>query len=374
MNHNQENRKAYPEPSALLTKRTEEHWVGFRNRLIEWFEREGRDLPWRETKDPYKIWLSEVILQQTQVKQGWDYYLRFIEHYPTVLDLATAPEDEILLLWQGLGYYSRALNLHTAAKQIVQRHGGHFPQNRKEIAALKGIGPYTTAAIMSIAYDEPLAVLDGNVFRILSRLEGSEIPIDTTVGRKYYQTLADLYLDQQRPSKYNQALMDLGAMICRPRQPLCTQCPVANFCQAAGNNELTSRLPLKAKSIPITTIYMDYLLWIQEGGIYIEERNKDGIWKGLYQLPLRESQERYMTPEELQEWVNRLSNEGDASLLESIDLPPHRLTHRLLKIRVHIISATTSLPSPYLLIPDSSHAEYAFPKPLRAFLDRHFNK
>lgn len=347
----------------------EERLSLFRHALVEWYREYGRALPWRETKDPYRIWLSEVILQQTQVVQGWDYYLRFIDKYPNVKALAAAPEDEIMLMWQGLGYYSRALNLHHAAKQIVEWHGGVFPKKVEEVAKLKGVGPYTTAAIMSIAYDEPLAVVDGNVYRVLSRVGAYEVPIDETYGQRFYRNLADLYLDKERPSLYNQAMMDLGAMICKPRNPSCDECPIARYCESCNNLELVSQLPIKSKSTKVTPLFMDYFLLLDGGTFFVEERDKKGIWKGLYQLPLVERLDRCMTPDEVVEKLRK-----DATVIEHIELPAHRLTHRLITITVHVCEVLSREAfDRYQSHPISEHHKLAFPKPLRHFLDRYFD-
>lgn len=196
------------------------------SRLLEWYGREGRDLPWRRTRDPYRIWISEVILQQTRVAQGMSYYHRFLELFLDVAALASAPEDLVLKCWQGLGYYSRARNLLAAARRIVETHGGVFPTDYADVRALPGVGDYTAAAICSIAYDEPCAALDGNVFRVLSRLYDLDTPIDTTFGRRTFAALADSLIDRQRPGLYNQAIMDFGALCCLPAQPCCTECPL----------------------------------------------------------------------------------------------------------------------------------------------------
>lgn len=347
------------------TMRSEEELSLFRSRLLGWFGEYGRDLPWRGINDPYKIWLSEIILQQTQVIQGWDYYERFVEKYPTVADLAAAQEDEILLMWQGLGYYSRALNMHHAAQQIVTKHGGTFPRERKEVSELKGVGPYTTAAIMSIAYNEPLAVVDGNVYRVLSRVEACEEPIDTTQGQKVYRALADAYLNKSAPGQYNQAIMDLGAMICTPRNPRCSECPVRKVCRSSESSALIELLPIKAKRLAVRDHYMDFFLKIVGEDIIVEERDRRGIWKGLYQFPLIEHQDQFMTPNEVTKYLG-----SEWRLEETKELTPHRLTHRLLHIRVHICYGTS--PNDQLLLPISQHHTLAFPKPLRQFLDTYF--
>ncbi|MDO5017237.1 MAG: A/G-specific adenine glycosylase [Porphyromonas sp.] len=350
---------------------SEERLSLFRYRLIRWFVRNGRALPWRGIKDPYKIWVSEIILQQTQVVQGWDYYLRFIEKYPTVGALAQAEDEEVLLLWQGLGYYSRAHNMLTAARQIVDRHGGSFPTTAKEVSQLKGIGPYTTAAIMSIAYDAPLAVVDGNVYRVLSRVEASEMPIDTTAGQKYYRALADRYLDRAQPGQYNQAIMDLGAMVCTPRNPLCHDCPLGELCLSRDRSELINLLPIKAKKTAVKTHYLDYFLYLTENHLFIEQRDKKGIWKSLYQFPLHYGTEAFLSPDEVARQIGEAWQSD-----QSVDLPPHKLTHRLLNIRIHICRPTGDGATPpstgVQKIRIEEHPRYAFPKPLRAFLDRAF--
>lgn len=356
------------EARLTLDNFPEERRVSFRDALIGWFRNHGRVLPWRETKDPYKIWLSEVILQQTQVIQGKDYYLRFIKHFPDVKALAEADEDEILLLWQGLGYYSRALNLHHAAQQIVKEYGGFFPRDPILIARLKGVGPYTTAAIMSIAYDYPMAVVDGNVYRVLSRVGSFEVPIDLTIGKKFFQEVADLFLDREQPSLYNQAMMDLGAMVCTPRQPLCSECPVVEYCESANRPHLISLLPIKAKNTKVSTFFMDFFFLVQDESFYVQVGEKKGIWKGLYRLPLINQEERFMTEDEIMEFL------GESwTLMETHQLPSHRLTHRLLNIRVHMCEGRMESTShTYKLQPIAEHHQLAFPRPLRQFLDTLF--
>ncbi|MDD7437377.1 MAG: A/G-specific adenine glycosylase [Bacteroidales bacterium] len=341
----------------------------FRRLLLSWFDQYGRILPWRGITDPYRIWVSEIILQQTQVVQGWDYYMRFIEAYPDVSALANARDEDVLLLWEGLGYYSRAHNMLVAARQVVEQHGCIFPQTEEEVSALKGIGPYTTAAIMSIAYNQPLAVVDGNVYRVLSRVEASEEPIDTTQGQKYYRLLASDYLDHSQPGKYNQAMMDLGAMICTPRSPKCHECPIAPLCKSRENKALIELLPIKAKKLVVDNRYLDYFLLIDGDCFWVERRDNKGIWKGLYQLPLVENTERALGENEIREKIR-----GSWALEKSIDLQPHRLTHRLLHIRIHLCYALTEthLPSSFKKIKLSEHPTLAFPKPLRHFLDQYF--
>lgn len=331
---------------------------------MEWFRHHGRDLPWRRTKDPYKIWVSEIILQQTQVVQGRAYYERFVDELPDVKSLAEVSDDKLLMLWQGLGYYSRAHNLKHAAQQIMEDYAGHFPQQEQDVRSLKGVGPYTTAAIMSIAFNYPLAVVDGNVYRVVSRLLATETPIDTTEGKKLYAQFADKLLDRENPSHYNQALMDLGAMICTPRNPLCAECPVQQLCQSKGTN-LVDLLPLKAKRTQVIEKHLTFYLYLQESTFAVERRGKTGIWKGLYQLPLQVSDTPYSAPP--------LPDEG-WNIIEEIRLPDHRLSHRLLHIHVIVCSPGTEkrLSTKYDWIKIEDHSKFAFPKPLRAFLDRYF--
>ncbi len=334
--------------------------------LLEWFRLNGRDLPWRGTKDPYKIWVSEIILQQTQVVQGRAYYERFINALPDVKALASVSDDSLLVLWQGLGYYSRAHNLKYSAQLIMERYAGVFPNTVDGVASLKGVGPYTTAAIMSIAYDYPLAVVDGNVYRVLSRLMGSEHPIDTVPGRRYYADLANLLLDPNFPSHYNQAMMDLGALVCTPRNPSCEDCPVCSLCQSRGTT-LVNLLPRKEKRTQVAERYLYFYLYIHDGRFAVERRGKSGIWKGLYQLPLDVSESPKTLPMCLKDWT----------VVDEIILPDHRLSHRLLHIKVYICNqkedAVNDKSCDYDWVKVSEHQDLAFPKPLRAFLDQYFS-
>lgn len=350
-----------PQESVL----SEDFVLSFRSKLIDWFHLNGRDLPWRRTKDPYKIWVSEIILQQTQVVQGRAYYERFISELPNVEALANVSEDRLLMLWQGLGYYSRAHNLKYSAQKIMTEYGGIFPNTPEGVRSLKGVGPYTTAAIMSIAYDYPLAVIDGNVYRVLSRLLASDAPIDTTEGKRYYEEQADRFLDKSSPSDYNQAIMDLGAVVCTPRNPLCHSCPVQSLCQSYGT-DLVELLPRKEKRTQVAQRYMYFYLYLHDDSFAVERREKKGIWKGLYQLPLFVSNSAKTAPSPpLEGWT----------VVDELVLPDHRLSHRLLHIKVLVCYSEPPVDTSshnYEWIHTADHKEYAFPKPLRAFLDRYF--
>lgn len=260
--------------------------------LIFWYLQNKRELPWRKTKDPYRVWLSEIMLQQTRVAQGLPYFLKFTEAFPTVFDLAKAEESEVLKLWQGLGYYSRARNLHFTAKYISEELEGVFPKSYKELLQLKGVGDYTASAIASICYDESFAVVDGNVYRVLSRYFGVATSINSTKGIKEFKELAQTVIDETQPGVYNQAIMDFGALHCKPQNPLCDECPLAESCVALANNSV-KELPVKEKKIKIKKRYFNYLVPVTEDNqTVLEERVGKGIWQGLYQFPLVETKKK----------------------------------------------------------------------------------
>ena len=299
----------------------------FNIQLENWYKTHGRDLPWRQTSDPYLIMLSEFILQQTQVSQGMDYYLRFAERFPTVESLAGASEEEVLRLWQGLGYYSRARHLHAAAKLVEA--AGHFPQDYGFVRALPGVGDYTAAAIMSFAFGEPYAVLDGNVQRVLSRHFGISEPIDTTQGRKLLRTLADEMLDRKHPALYNQAIMDFGALQCKPAAPVCESCPLAETCQALQDHTV-DKLPVKAKRTAVRDRYLIYIyVRTTEGETLIHRRGSGDIWQGLFEFPLIES-EKPMSIAEVEQQINRHLPFANYQLQLVARDVRHQLTHQRL--------------------------------------------
>ena len=267
----------------------------FSRALLPWYRENRRDLPWRRTTDPYRIWLSEVILQQTRVDQGLAYWKRCVKHYPRVRDLAAAPEDEVLKLWQGLGYYRRARNLLAAAKQVVDEHDGKFPQDHKALMRLKGVGDYTASAIASICFGLPEPVVDGNVYRVLSRAFGIATPIDSTAGRKEFRTLAATLLDREEPGDHNQAVMELGATVCTPRSPRCGECPLARKCIARATDR-AGELPVKQGRTTLRTRYFNYLHIVVAGRTYLRKRTGKDIWQGLYEFPLIESKKVLSEP------------------------------------------------------------------------------
>ncbi len=266
----------------------------FYNYLQMWYLSNKRDLPWRNCIDPYKIWLSEVILQQTRVNQGLPYYLKFEKHYPTVQDLANASEEEILKLWQGLGYYSRARNLHAAAKMVIQDFDGKFPNQYKDLIKLKGIGQYTASAIASFSSKEAVAVVDGNVYRVLSRIFGIFTPINSSEGIKEFQKLADQLLDSKDPDIHNQAIMEFGALQCTPKKPNCMYCPFSKDCYAYQKGAIEA-LPEKIKKTKIRTRHFHYLIITNDNEILISKRSQKGIWQHLYEFPLIETEKKVTT-------------------------------------------------------------------------------
>jgi A/G-specific adenine glycosylase len=257
--------------------------------LIKWYNTNKRDLPWRDTTNPYIIWLSEVILQQTRVDQGYAYFNKFIQTYPTVDLLAKANEDEVLKLWQGLGYYSRARNLHAAAKAIVENYNGVFPKEYKDILGLKGVGEYTAAAIASFAYNEPYAVVDGNVYRVLSRIFAIEEPIDSSKGKKVFAELARELLDDTHADLHNQAIMEFGALQCVPVSPVCAVCPASGMCMAYAQRKV-AEYPKKGGKQKVRDRYFNYLDIRVGHNMFLQKRTKKDIWQNLYELPLIETE------------------------------------------------------------------------------------
>ena len=257
--------------------------------LINWYKKNQRDLPWRNTKDPYYIWLSEIILQQTQVEQGLPYYLKFTSKYNTIKKLAAANDDDVMKLWQGLGYYNRAANMLKTARSIVSEQQAVFPKSYDELIKLSGIGPYTAAAISSFAFNEARAVVDGNVSRVLSRLFEIDQPINSSKGKILFSSIANEIIDKKNPGMHNQAMMELGAMVCKPRQPLCEECPIQLNCEAFKKNNF-HEFPVKTKKNQPKNRHVNYFYIEQNGKTYIIQRTEKKIWKGLFELPNFESE------------------------------------------------------------------------------------
>lgn len=309
------------------------------NTLINWYEQNKRELPWRNINDPYKIWISEIILQQTRVNQGMDYYLRFIQRFPAVSDLAAAEEDEVLKYWQGLGYYSRARNLHKASKQIMSVYKGIFPTQHNDILALAGIGDYTAAAICSFAYNQPYAVVDGNVYRVISRLFGIETPIDSSAGKKEFAVKATSLLSLKEPGTHNQAIMEFGALQCVPVSPDCLNCPLNKSCKAFELNLVTS-LPVKEKKTKVTNRFFNYLFIEFQGNTFLQKRTAKDVWQNLFEFPLIETDKLLSSEDLLQnESFKRIFNGISEVTLQRTSNPmKHILSHRVIYAQFITIS------------------------------------
>lgn len=304
----------------------------FSDKVVEWYLRHKRDLPWRDTKDPYNVWLSEIILQQTRVIQGLPYYLRFIERFPSVQDLASASEQEVLRLWQGLGYYTRARNLHKCAKVIVSTHNGEFPKTFEKLLNLPGIGDYTAAAIASFSFKEPVAVVDGNVFRVLSRVFGIKNEINTPEGKRVFASLANSLLNTKMPDVHNQALMEFGALRCIPKNPPCSMCDFISVCYAANHN-FQSLLPRKVKSRPSRKRFFYYVIIQHGNALLMRKRSEKDIWHGLYDFYSIENEKPIKKDQLLTEVREAF---GDDIHMENLTISSgykHILTHQVILAR-----------------------------------------
>lgn len=391
----------------------------FANTIISWFRENGRALPWRETRDPYAIWLSEIILQQTRIAQGWEYWERFMAQYPTVEDLAAAHEDEVLKLWQGLGYYSRARNLHTAAKQIVAL--GHFPDTLEGIKQLKGVGDYTAAAIGSFAFDIPAAVVDGNVYRVLARYFGIDTPINSTQGKKEFAALAQSLLPSSKSSDflslssvsdsqsslspasdslsssslvaaYNQAMMDFGAIQCTPQSPKCLLCPLAETCEAMRSNRV-AELPVKQKTLKVKTRHLSYIYIRCKGETAIHRRGEGDIWQGLWEpfnasdiaevcaspssaQPSPSSAKTSTSPTKFSPFKSELAASLHLSNVDGLQLlaqdVKHVLTHRILLADFYLLEteARPQLPDDYIWIKEEEIEDYGIPRLIELMLEK----
>ncbi|MHB9054609.1 MAG: A/G-specific adenine glycosylase [Paludibacteraceae bacterium] len=298
--------------------------------LKDWYYINKRILPWRETTDPYNIWISEIILQQTRVNQGYDYYIRFIERFPDVKSLSDTNEQEVLKYWQGLGYYSRARNLYKAACKIISDFNGRFPKTYDEILSLSGIGEYTASAISSFAYNQPYATVDGNIFRVIARLSGNETPINTSNGKKLFTGMAQELLDKQKPGLHNQTIMEFGALQCVPLSPDCENCPLQNYCEAYKLN-LVNTLPVKQGKTKVSNRYFNYFYIKNDRFTYLQKRTKKDIWQNLFEFPLIET-DKSVDSEELMKTESFIQFfEGCKIRIEKISNPlKHVLSHRII--------------------------------------------
>ncbi|MEN9335330.1 MAG: hypothetical protein RLZZ500_317 [Bacteroidota bacterium] len=344
--------------------------MDFTNSLLLWYLENQRELPWRQTRNPYCIWLSEIMLQQTRVAQATPYYFRFLEALPTVQDMAQAEEESILKLWQGLGYYSRARNMHYTAKQIVTEFQGNFPNSYKSLLQLKGVGEYTAAAIASISYNEPVAVVDGNVYRVLARFFGIETDIASSKAKKEFTALANTLLDQKRPAQFNQALMEFGAIHCTPKNPKCENCVLQSAC-IAFRDKKTDTLPVKLKKTKVTNRYFHYLIFEDpEGKTLLEKRTEKGIWHNLFQFPLLETTESKPYEEILRILEEDHANKSIKSIrVLNNEAVLHKLSHQNLYIRFYKISLNKKLTSG---LPPESLEDYPFPIVIYNFIKSYY--
>jgi A/G-specific adenine glycosylase len=330
--------------------------------ILQWYQKNKRDLPWRATNNPYFIWLSEVILQQTQVIQGLNYYYKFIESFPTVTHLASAQQEDVLKLWQGLGYYSRARNLHKAAQTIVYNYNGIFPSSYNDILKLSGVGPYTASAITSMAYELPYPVLDGNVYRFIARLYNIDLPINQPKTYTAFQQILSEMMVNQKPSTFNNAMMEMGAMVCKPVQPLCQNCPVLTFCEAYKKGTI-NQLPVKLNKVKIKTRVFNYIYFNLEGAFYLEKRTLKDIWENMYQLPLIETN----TLIDESEIVLMLKEKkwGDALKVKfEMDLS-HQLTHQKILVKVwscNVDNKSFRTEKEWIKVDEDSYKKYPIPK------------
>lgn len=318
--------------------------MSFAPKILNWYLEHQRNLPWRETRDPYKVWLSEIILQQTRVAQGMPYYLKFVEAFPMVYDLAEAPEEQVLKLWQGLGYYSRARNLHATAKMVVNDFDGEFPKTYKELKSLKGVGDYTASAIASFCFDVPEPVVDGNVYRVLSRYFGVDIPINSTQGIKYFKELAREVMDAENIRDYNQGIMEFGAVQCAPKKPYCLLCPLKESCVALQESKV-DQLPVKLNKTKVRNRYFNYIVLLDDdGNTVLEQRIGKGIWQNLYQFPLIES-EKQLQAKELSPLIDQKDAVPETTSISLYNKEPivHKLSHQHLHTQFWILKTSDIL-------------------------------
>jgi A/G-specific adenine glycosylase len=334
--------------------------------LISWYQNNRRDLPWREDPVPYKVWLSEIILQQTRVEQGLPYFYRFIAQFPDVNALAAATEDEVLKLWQGLGYYSRARNLHKTAKIISEAYNGVFPSKYEQLIQLAGVGPYTAAAIASIAFNEAKAVVDGNVIRVISRIFGISDPVDEKITLQKIQGIASELISNQNPSEFNQAMMEFGALQCIPNNPNCEQCVLKSICIAHAHH-LVNNLPYKSKKIKRKSRYLHFAIITDGHGVLLEKREQKDIWEGLYQFPLLEKHDP--NPLEIAELLTYLNCEG--TLININEVKKHVLTHQDIYACFYHFESDKITSSKFPMVSLSDLHTFALPRLIDRYLENY---
>lgn len=331
------------------------HHIG--NKLLKWYDKNARDLPFRKTKDPYKIWICEIVFQQTRIAQGLNHYNNFIERFPDVQTLAESPEDEVLLYWKGLGYYSRAINIHKASQQIINDYNGIFPSDYDEILKLKGIGKYTAAAVSSICFDGKMPAVDGNFYRVLSRIFADNFDISNSRAFNYFSELSNLIMPEN-VGDFNQAMMDLGSEICKPKNPLCGECPINDDCLAFSLNKV-SEFPVKTKKTKAQDLQLQYYFVHKNGQFLIQQRKDDFIWKKLFEFPT-------MISEDL------------IPFIKSVKTVNHKLTHKNLSIEIFNVEVDSEsvwsdfiAKNDYIVTDVESSHEKSFPKPLENYIQNY---
>ena len=344
----------------------------FSTKIIDWYQKNKRELPWRQEVNPFLIWLSEVILQQTRVNQGLPYYLKFVRNYPTIKDLANASEEKILKDWQGLGYYSRARNLYAAAKTIVKKHKGRFPATFQEILNLKGVGPYTAAAISSLAYNLPHAAIDGNVQRVIARVFGIKKAVNNSAGKKEIEEVLEKIFDKKRPGDFNQAIMEFGALCCKPKQPLCNGCIFELDCFARKNNFIEV-LPVKEKKVKIKPRYFIYIVPRMGKNEFIVKRIGNDIWKNLHEFPLIELDKPLHNPDEKKIKLLLRKKRWKYKITHISSEYKHVLTHRIIYARFISLDMNKNFKPEknWIKKPIHNHDDFAFPVLIQKYFEHH---
>jgi len=327
------------------------------NKLLKWYDKNARDLPFRKTKDPYKIWICEIVFQQTRIAQGLNHYNNFIERFPDVKTLAESSEDDVLLYWKGLGYYSRAINIHKASQQIINDYNGVFPSNYEEILKLKGIGKYTAAAVSSICFNAKMPAVDGNFYRVLSRIFADDFDISNSRAFNYFSELSTLIMPEN-VGDFNQAMMDLGSEICKPKNPLCGECPVNADCLAFSLHK-TSQFPVKTKKVKAEDLHLKYYFVHRNGKFLIQQRKDDFIWKKLFEFPL-------------------IISEDLNTFIKSVKIVNHKLTHKNLSIEIFNVEVDSEsawedfiAQNNYIITDVEGSHERSFPKPLENYIQNY---
>lgn len=327
--------------------------------IADWYRQNSRSLPWRQTNNPYFIWLSEIIMQQTRIEQGTAYYNKFTTNYPSIIDLANADEKQILNDWQGLGYYSRARNLHLSAKIVRDEFNGNFPSTYDDIIKLKGVGNYTAAAISSFAYNEKKAVVDGNVYRLLSRVFDIATPIDSSKGKKEFQLLADELIPSENPGSHNQAIMEIGSLVCTPKSPNCEECPLIELCISRSNNTVKIR-PVKSKKTKVRDRFFHYIIYNTNDSTYIEQRTQKGIWQNMYQFPLIEIESRDSKQIDYL-WANQIKESKEII---------HKLSHQTIHAKFHHLNKKPDkIKQSWIKIKNENIQDYPLPRIIDRYLE-----